>query len=408
MEDHDFINERAVRLPAKDAVLFLYNLASGTNFNTPDIEVGAVESLDTQGRTRVNMKGLQYRGLSGNPSAIGTAKFTYIRPDLGDMNIPTDGSFFDLIPGTPNFLGAIAEFRRRTQFNCTPDDFDEGAFYPDVNGNRRLKAKETSHRFVGEINVGRPRRDMINLVANQSISASLSSYDGIFFRNADRLDIRLDISHRFDTYSTITVGQVFTDPNDSCVQFLTAHLEQRNIEVGFSATPINAVNLHGMRVIYRGVLRDSDYPAPNDRDRVIAVQLKPIPGKWVGGEFRFYYPSERITPPRFNPVEILALNLTGPRVWAGQIATMFSQMTVGQHMTDFSPMSSLDLIFNSLLAIRYDPILHGGFKVRYNGPNRPSDQLPVDVNTCQVIEFEANGARVGACSGPLKLLYRTS
>lgn len=406
MDDQEFINDRGVRLQSKESVLFLFNLASGNNFNTPDIEVGPVTALDSGGRTRVNMKGLQYRGLSGNPSAKGTARFTYIRPNLANMNIPSDGSFFDLMAGAPNFIAAVNEFKRRTQFNCTTDDFDEAAFYPDANGHRWLKAKATSHRFIGQINIGRPRRDMINVVANQTITVNLSNYNGIFFRNADRLRMSLDISHRHDVYSTISVGQVFTNPNDPCVLFVLSHLERKNIEAGFSEEPINGVNLHGMRVIYRGAVRTSDGVAPNNRDRVIAVQLKPIPGQWSGGELRFFYPSVRINPPRFNPADILAVSLTRPRVWTDEEAAALSALSIGQHLTDLMPIRLVDTIFQAVLFTQYNPTLHGGFRVVYNGPNRPKDQLPTDVLSCQVIEFEANGARLGAVSGPLKLLYR--
>lgn len=126
-EEFELINRRAISLAPKDSVLFLFNVASNNNFNSPDIEVKPVQALDSNGKTLVLMKGLSNKGLSGTPSAIGTARFIYIRPDLGTFDIPNDGSFFDIFKGEPNFIESINEFRRRTSFNCTKDDFDESA-----------------------------------------------------------------------------------------------------------------------------------------------------------------------------------------------------------------------------------------------------------------------------------------
>lgn len=405
-EEEKLINRRAIAMPPKDSVLFLFNVESENNFNMADIEVRPIEYTGDSGRTMVTMKGLSNKGLSGSPSAKGTARFIYRRTDLATIGISSNGSFFDGFDGEPTFIASIEEFKRRTGMNCSKDDFDESAFYPDTNGERRLKAAPDSFRFYGTLNLGRPRRDILGEAITMTLSAGFESYNNAFFLNVDRLGLRFDYSHRFDVINSLTVGQSINQITHPLVDFLIDHMRRKDIQCGFSLAPFSGVNLYGMQVVYKGVVRPTDGVPLNDRDRILAIKLRPQREEWGGGEIRLFYSSTRTLVPPSNPANITCFSLVEPRVWTEQVATLINSLQVGQKLNQIMAPQRLETIFQTLLGVSYDHDTFGELMVVFKGNNRPQDQLPPDVLTCQVVELVKSENFAGAASSPLKLLYR--
>lgn len=408
MDTDEFINRRAVRLPAKESVLFLFNLASGHNYNVTDITIGEAAPSGVNGETDVLVTGTAYKGLTGEGTAIGTARFTYLRPDLARLGIPTDGTFFDIFRDKPDFIGAMAEFTRRTGFTCTPDDFDEEAFYPDSSGIRRLKASPKSFRFIGEVALGRPHRDDISVLIPSLVRAGFRTYDGAFLNNVNRMQANLIITHRPDDYARCVVGTVFNRPSDPLIDFILTHLNRKGIPSQWSIFPVGNVNLYALKVTYRGSLREGDVPPLKDIDRVVALTLAPVEGLWMTGEIKLFFSTKGVRTPSFSVGNITTLNLTTPQVHNGALGTMLSAATVGKRLNQIGGARDVADLFSAATGLVYSPEIYGDLVVTYNGPSRPVDQLPIDVLSAMVVVFDHDIAMPATLSGPLKILYRTS
>lgn len=405
MDTEDFLNRRAIELAPSDSVLFLFNLESGYNYNSSDVTVSDVKEEHSDGRATVLITGKDNRGLTGVGPVKGVSRFTYIRPNLSQFNIAADGSFFDVFRNGPSFIGAVQEFSRRTGFNCTVNDFDEEAFYPDDEGNRWLKARRGSWRFVGALALGRPRREVISEAINQTIKAGLSTYDGAFFNNADRLGLNLIISHRPEDFNRLSPGTRLTNPTDPLLQFILDHLRRRNIDAAISVTPIGGVNLFGLTVTYKGVLRQGDVAPVPTTDRVISLTMEAPAGLWSGGQVRLYYNSKGTKSPSMTSSKVTPLSIKTPIALAATYNPVLRGVTAGKRLAAISDVRTVSELFLAATGIDYNPELYGDLVAVYNGPNRPFDQLPFGKVTARVVVFQKNMQLPIAVSGDLKLLY---
>lgn len=405
MAIEDNLNRRAVELSPQDSVLFLYNLSSGNNYNTSDVSVSELKEDHPDGSAAVLITGKNNRGLTGVGPIKGVSRFTYVRPNLSTFNIVADGSFFDVFRDGPSFIGAVKEFTRRTGFNCTADDFDEEAFYPDEDGNRWLKARPGSWRFVGKLALGRPRRESISDALPMPISAGLSTYDGVFFNNADRLGLNLIISHRPEDFNRLAPGMRLTNPTDSLLQFILDHLKRKGIEAAISVNPIGGVNLFGLTVTYKGVLRQGDVAPVPTTDRVISLTIEAPSGLWSSGQVRLYYNSKGTKSPSMTASKVTPLSMKTPISLAASYNAVLRSITIGKRLAVISDVRTISEMFLAVTGIDYNPELYGDLVVVYNGPNRPYDQLPFGKVSARVVVFQKNLQLPIAVSGDLKFIY---
>lgn len=405
MDTEDYLNRRAIELAPNDSVLFLFNLASGYNYNSSDVTVSEVKEDHSNGQASVLITGKDNRGLTGVGPVKGVSRFTYMRPNLGDFNIAPDGTFFDVFRDGPSFLGAVQEFSRRTGFNCTANDFDEEAFYPDEDGNRWLKARPGSWRFVGSLALGRPRREVISEAIDMPVKAGLSTYDGVFFNNTDRLGLGLIISHRPDDFNRLTPGMRLTNPTDPLLQFILEHLKRKKIDAAISVAPIGGVNLFGLTVTYKGVLRQGDVAPVPTTDRVISLTIEAPAGLWSGGQVRLYYNSKGTKSPSQTASTITPLSIRTPIALAASYNAVLRSISSGKRLAEISDVRTVSELFLAATGNDYNPDLYGDLVAVYNGPNRPFDQLPFGKVSGRVVVFRKNMQLPIAVSGDLKFLY---
>lgn len=408
MDETKYLNDRMVRLAPQDSVLFLFNMASGYNYSLQDASVGKPLTVDAAGKTDILVTGKNYKGLSGVGPVIGTAKLTYIRRNIAHLQLPVNGSFFNVFSGEPHFLGAITEFKRLTGFNCSTEDFVEDAFQPDANGNRWLKAQPLSLRFVGEVNLGRPQLDNISVAIPGNISASLESYNGIFWAVANRFRADPIITDRPADYNRVSVGTVLNRITDTLVTYLTSFLRSKGIDAAFFPNRVERVNLFNAKVVYKGPLRQGDLAPIPGIDRVIALELYRFPGQWLGGELKLWYSSKGVRTVSFTASEFTPLNMTTPKLLPAQWRSLFATATIGQHLSRLGTLRDLTDAFEWATGHPYLADVFGDLKVTYNGPHRPIDQVPVDSVSCRVIEFELGADSGVAISGPLKFYYKVN
>lgn len=408
MDNNDFLNSRALKLESRDSVLFLFNLASGNNFSNNDVEVTSLSSAGSDGETMVHVKGREYKGLSGIGEVKGTAGFTYFRRNLGALSLPLNGSFFEVFSETPSFLAVVAEFKRRTSFNCTPADFDESAFAPDATGDRWLKASPTSWRFVGEVNLGRPQRDDISIAMAGNIRASLSSYDGVFWNNLRRLKADMVISHRPDDYARLSVGFLIDRPNDPMVPFLLQNLGLKGVDVEFAVWEVESLNIFRTEVVYRGPLRPGDVPPIANIDRVIALKLPIKPSLWGTGELKLWYSTTAHRAVSTAMSTLSPINLASAKLVDVEYVEMLNNAQVGDLYRDVGDSRDISDLFLSVTGLAYRPEVWDTLMVSYNGPNRPIDQVPIGQLSCRVIEFNQSTPPTAGFSGPLKFYYKVN
>lgn len=408
MDDFSSLNQRAASLDSKNSVLFLFNLSSGYNYSSVDVDITPPVQLGPRGETEVNIKGLNYKGLSGVGAVDGIGRFTYLRRHLNELGIATDGSFFSIFPSAPSFLLAVEEFKRVTGFNCSAADFDEVAFEPAADGTRSLKAHPASWRFYGEVNLGRPNRDDISELIPQNVKASLESYKGVFWSNAARLHADMIITHMPNDYARVNVGFLLDRINDPFVQFMTDQLRASGVDASFSVTPVDWVNIFRAKVVYKGALRSTDKPPMDWLDRVLEFELAPPTGLWTTGTLKLWFSTEIKGPPSQASSVLTALNLVGPELVSSSYAELLKVVTVGKTYRSVGNPRTAAELWLAVTGLVYRPANFDDLICTYNGPHRPKDQLPATVSSCHVIEFSRKLPATTGYSGPIKFFYKAN
>jgi hypothetical protein len=404
----EFYAARAVRLPPKDSVLFLFNYVSGLNINSYEADVSKPLGKDAQGRTVVLIKGRGVIGPNGDGGYINQAEFAYRRTNLADIGLPTDGSFFDVIGSRPTFENMVAELTRRTQFGCTVEDFIPIEYRSDQTTGYVLKADPNSLRFEGSVNIGNPRRANIDEFIPADIGeVSFEQYDGIFDLNLQRIDINFDVTEYPDQIDRLVQGYKIRTTDLVLFNLLLVQADYSGLPLTNNTTPNDLLNVYQAEVTYHGPLRQDadDHHVFSSRDQVIELTPSKTYAPRAMGVLKLYYSNDVPSSPVMASQNVYALNLFSTPASGSAQAAFWAQCKVGKLLDQNGTAGVIATAFQAAFGITYDPILKQALKVTYNGPARPFDQVPVGKTTCNVCELSVVDSPLDFIYGPGKVYY---
>lgn len=404
----EFYAARAARLAPKEFVLFLFNHVSGLNVNSYEADVSAPLGKDAYGRTVVYIKGLGQLGPNGDGGYINKAEFAYPRAKLDQIELPTDGSFFDVIGSRPSFLDIVDELKRRTQYGCSVDDFIKTEYRSDQTTGYILRADPSSLRFEGSVNIGNPRRANIDEFIPADIGElSFEEFNGIFDLNLDRVHINYDVTEYPDEIARLVQGYKIRTQDIVLFNLLLVQASYSGLPLTNNATPNSLLNVYQAEVIYHGPLRrdHDDKHIFESRDRVIEIRPSATYAPKAMGTLKLYYASTGVTAPVLATQRIYAMNLYGTTASGSAQAAFWSQCVVGRLLDQNGTAGVIATAFTAAFGITYDSILKQALKVTYNGPARPTDQVPEGKATCNVCELSVVDGPLDFIYGPGKVYY---
>jgi hypothetical protein len=404
----EFYAARAARLPPKDFVLFLFNHVSGLNINSYEAEVSAPLGKDAQGRTVVNIRGLGQPGPNGDGGYINRAEFAYRRTPLDQIDLPTDGSFFDVIGSRPTFVEIVDELRRRTQLGCTVADFIPTEYRSDQTTGYVLKADPNSLRFEGRVNIGNPRRANIDEFIPADIGElTFEQYDGIFDLNLNRIPINFDVTEYPDQITKLAKGYKIRTNDLVLFSLLQVQADYSGLPLTNDTTPNDLLNVYQAEVTYHGPLRQDadDKHLFASRDRVIELTPSKVYAPRAQGVLKLYYSTDVPASPVLASQNIYALNLLSTPASGSAQAAFWAQCVKGRLLDQNGTAGVISTAFQAAFGITYDPILKQALKVTYNGPARPIDQVPAGKTTCNVCELSVVDSPLDFIYGPGKVYY---
>lgn len=404
----EFYAARAAKLPPKEFVLFLFNHVSGLNVNSFEADVSAPLGKDQFGRTVVYIKGRGQQATNGDGGYVNKAEFAYPRVKLSDAQLPTDGSFFDVIGSRPSFLDIVDELKRRTQYGCTVDDFIKVEYRSDQTTGYVLRADPASLKFEGSINLGNPRRANIDEFIPADIGElSFAEYDGIFDLNLNRIAINFDITDHPNEINRLVEGYKVRTQDVVLFNNLLAQANYSGLPLTNNQTPNSLLNIYQAEVIYHGPLRrdSEDKHLFASRDRIIELQPSPVYAPKAIGTLKLYYASVTPTPPPAATRQIYTMSLYNTPVSGSGHADFWRQCVVGKLLVQSGTAGVIAVAFTEAFGITYDAILRQAFKVTYNGPARPIDQMPEGKQTCNVCELSVVDGALDFIYGPGKVYY---
>lgn len=404
----DFYYQRAAKLLPKEAVLFMFNYTTGLDVNSFEADVSAPLGHDLQGRTVVYIKGKGVPGPNGDGGYINKAEFAYMRIPLDQIELPTDGSFFDVIGSRPSFQNIVDELIRRTQFGCTIDDFVQTEYRTDSLTGYVLKAAETSLRFEGSVNIGNPRRANFDEFVPADIGElTFEDYDGIFDLNLNRIAINYDITEYPDVIAKLVNGYKISTTDVVLFNLLLVQANYSGLTLYNNTTPNSLLNVYQSKVIYHGPLRrdHDDLHLFTSRDMVIELQPSSVYAPKALGTMKLYYASEGVQAPVMTSESIYALNLLSTEASGSAQAAFWAQCKVNTLFDQNGGGGDTTTAFQAAFGITYDLLLKQALRVTYNGPARPTDWVPEGKGTCNVCELTPIDNPLTFIYGPGKVYY---
>lgn len=403
----EFYAARATRLPPKEFVLFLFNYASDLNINGYEADVSDPLGKDAQGRTMVYIKGNGQDGPNGDGGFIGKAEFAYYRTNLANIKLPVDGSFWDVIGSQPSFYEIVDEVIRRTQFGCSVADFIPTEMRTDNLTGYVLKADPKSLRFEGQVNLGVPRRANIDQFIPAGLTGSFTQYNGMFDLNLSRIPINYDITEYPDVIKQLVKGYKIKTTDVVLFNLMLVQAAYSGLPLTNNTTPKDLLNVYQAEVIYHGPLRADadDKHLFESRDRVVELRPSATYAPRAQGTLKLYYASETPPTPVQASLPIYTLNMLSTTASGTAQADFWSKCVVGKLLDQQGTAGVIATAFQAAFGITYDAILKQGLKVTYNGPARPSDQVPAGKTTCNVCELSVVDAPNDFIYGPGKVYY---
>lgn len=404
----DFYYQRAVKLPPKEAVLFLFNHATGLAVNSFEVEISEPLGRDPEGRTVVEIRGLGVAGPNGDGGYSEKARFAYRRTSLTSLDIPSDGSFFDVIGSRPNFLDMVNEVIRLTQMTCFPEDFIQTEYRSDIEGGYVLRASPKSWRFEGEINLGHPRRaNFDEFVPGNLDGLTFEDQDGIFDLKVDRIDINYDVTEYPDIIAKLSPGYRLAANDFVLFNMLLVQANYSGLTLVNSTEPNAFLNVRNMEVTYHGPLRSTsdDKHLFESRDRVIEFTLDPAFALNAFGTIKLYYASVGIPVPVMNGPSVYAMNMYSTPGSGVGYEMFWEQCAVGTILDDNGTAGVVSVCFEAAFGLIYDLIVNRALRVTYNGPARPSDFVPEGKETVRVCELMPVDNPHTHIYGPAKVYY---
>lgn len=407
MSESEFYVARAVRLPPKEFVLFLFNYTSGLNINGYEVDVSDPLGKDTAGRTVVYIKGNGQDGPNGDGGFIGRAEFSYFRSNLNNIGLPVDGSFWDVIGSQPSFYEIVDELKRRTQFGCTVEDFIPTEMLTDNLTGYVLKASPKSLRFEGQVNLGVPRRANFDQFIPADLAGDFSQYNGIFDLNLTRVPVNYDITEYPDVIKQLVKGYKIRANDVVLFNLMLVQASYSGLTLTNDTVPKDLLNIYQAEVIYNGPLRidADDKHLFESRDRVVELKPSSTYAPRAQGTLKLYYASNTPPTPQKASLPVYALNMLSTTASGSAQASFWSSCTVGKLLDQQGTAGVIATAFQAAFGITYDAILKQGLKVTYNGPARPSDQVPAGKTTCNVCELSVVSAPNDFIYGPGKVYY---
>lgn len=404
----DFNATRASKLAPKDFVLFLFNYATGLSVNSFDVDVSDPLGKDKQGRTVVYIKGRNKTAPNGDGGYINRAEFAYNRTPLSQIDLPVDGSFWDVIGSKPSFLAIVDELYRRTQCGCTVEDFVQTEYRTDNTTGYVLQAAPTSLRFEGEINLGNPRRaNFDEFVPDDIGELSLAAYNGVFDLNLNRININFDITEYPDEAARLVTGYKLRTTDVTIFNFLLQQAAYAGLQLTNNTTINNLLNVYQAEVIYHGDLRQAsdDKHLFASRDKVIELRPSATYAPKAYGTLKLYYASEGVTTPSLATKTIYPLAMLRTEASGFAQAAFWSTLVSGKLLDQQGTAGTIASAFLAAFGITYDQILKQQLKVSYNGPHRPQDSIPAGKESCNVCELSVVDAPLDFIYGPAKVYY---